>query len=136
MDDKLSIQELTNQSNQGKARLASNNSMKHKWNIDEMIRKAFHGLEYVVVIWSPHMQKDIKNLEIQRIAMKMVPEMKALTYEERLKEIERQKGERDLIMYEIVNCMEKIDRQKLVSLTEDGVRWVRGDPEESMFKEY
>ena len=45
-------------------------------------------LEYAVVVWSPHMKKDIKKLErIQRTATKMVPKLRDLAYEDRLKEI-------------------------------------------------
>ena len=65
-------------------------------------------LEYAAVVWSPHKKKDVTKIErIQRAATKMVPELKDLTYEERLKEMElptlqarRERG--DLItMYKI-----------------------------------
>ncbi|MPD05361.1 hypothetical protein E2C01_101100 [Portunus trituberculatus] len=39
-------------------------------------------LEYAVVAWSTHMQKDIRKLE------KMVPETKNLPYEDRLNKME------------------------------------------------
>ena len=46
-------------------------------------------LEYAEVIWSLHKKKHVLKLErIQRIATKMVPELRDLTYEERLKEIQ------------------------------------------------
>ena len=46
-------------------------------------------LEYAAVVWSPHKKKDVMKIErIQRAATKMVPELKDLTYEERLKEME------------------------------------------------
>ena len=39
-----------------------------------MIRPKF---EYATVVWSPHMLKDIRKLEIiQKIATKMMPEIK------------------------------------------------------------
>ena len=64
-------------------------------------------------MWSPHVQKDFKKLEIiQRTAMKMVPEMKDLTYEERLKEMGLP------TLYKMVSHMKKIDTQDLLSLTE------------------
>ena len=45
-------------------------------------------LEYAEVIWSAHKKKPVLKLErIQRIAIKMVPELEDLTYEERLKEM-------------------------------------------------
>ena len=90
-------------------------------------------IEYAAVIWSPHKKKDIRKLErIQRAASKMVPEIKDLTYEERLMKMglttltdRRERG--DLITtYEIVNNREKIDRQDLVTLKEDGKRETRG----------
>ena len=55
--------------------------------ITSMIRPK---LEYAEVIWSPHKKKHVLKLErIQRIATKKVPELKDLTYEERLKEMQR-----------------------------------------------
>ena len=77
------------------------------------------------MVWSPHLKKDIKKLErIQRIATKMVPDLKDLTYEDRLKEMElptlqsrRERG--DLVMmYKIINGKEK-NRENLVVLTDD-----------------
>ncbi|MPC51806.1 hypothetical protein E2C01_045660 [Portunus trituberculatus] len=52
----------------------------------------------------------------------MVPELKDLTYEERLKEIEREKL---ITLYKIVNGIEKIDMQDLVLVT-DGAGRTRG----------
>ena len=46
-------------------------------------------LEYAAMVWLPHMLKDIIKIErIQRIATKMVSEIKDLPYEDRLKKIE------------------------------------------------
>ena len=45
-------------------------------------------LEYAVVVWSPHKKKDVRKLErIQRTSTKMIPELKDLSYKERLEEI-------------------------------------------------
>ena len=45
-------------------------------------------LEYAAVVWSPHIKKDVKKLErIQRTATRMIPELKDLEYEDRLKEM-------------------------------------------------
>ena len=42
-------------------------------------------LEYAEVTWFPHKKKHVLKLErIQRIAIKMAPELEDLTYEERL----------------------------------------------------
>lgn len=55
----------------------------------------------------------------------MVPEMKDLTYKESLKEMGlpalQDRRERDVQQY-----MEKVDRQDLESLKEDGGRWMKG----------
>ncbi len=45
-------------------------------------------LEYAEVVWSPYKKKHINRLErIQRIATKMLPELKDLSYRDRLKEM-------------------------------------------------
>ena len=81
-------------------------------------------LEYAAVVWSPHLKKDVKKLErIQKAATKMVPELRDKAYEERLREMNlltlqdrRERG--DLItMYKLVNGLERIDRQNLVTVT-------------------
>ena len=44
-------------------------------------------LEYCIQAWRPHLKKDIDMFErIQRRATKMIPELRDLSYEERLKE--------------------------------------------------
>ena len=44
-------------------------------------------LEYCIQAWRPYRKKDIDTLErIQRRATKMIPELRDLSYEERLKE--------------------------------------------------
>ncbi len=46
-------------------------------------------LEYAEVVWSPCKKKHTNKLErIQRLGTKMVPELKDLSYKERLKEIQ------------------------------------------------
>ncbi len=43
-------------------------------------------LEYAEVVWSPYKKKHINKLErIQRIATKMVPQLKGVSYKDRLK---------------------------------------------------
>ncbi|MPC66043.1 hypothetical protein E2C01_060186 [Portunus trituberculatus] len=45
-------------------------------------------LENAAVVWSQSSKSDIRKLErVQKITTKMVPELKDLTYEERLKEM-------------------------------------------------
>ena len=83
-------------------------------------------MEYAAVVWSPNMKKDIRKIErIQRTATKMVPELKDLTYEERLTEMglqtlqdRRERG--DLItLYKIISGIEKIDNEELVVVKEE-----------------
>ena len=98
--------------------------------ITSMIRPK---IEYAAVVWSPHKKKDIRKLErIQKAATKMVPEIRDLTYEERLREMglptleDRRERGNLIAIYKIVNHMERIDRQDLVALKEDGERQTRG----------
>ena len=55
----------------------------------DMVRKILTSMiclrmEYAAVVWSPNMKKDFRKLErIQRVATKMVPELRELTYENR-----------------------------------------------------
>ena len=72
-------------------------------------------LEYAAVVWSSNAKKDMRKLErIQRVATKMVPELKELTYEDRLKEMGlptlQDRRERDdlITLYKIVNGIEKL----------------------------
>ena len=45
-------------------------------------------LEYAAVVQSPNAKRDLRKLErIQRVATKMVPELRELTYQDRLKEM-------------------------------------------------
>ena len=74
-------------------------------------------LEYAAVVWSPNAKKDIRKLErIQRVATKMVPEIRELTYEDRLQVMklpalqDRSKRGDLITLYKIVNCIEKLDK--------------------------
>ena len=89
-------------------------------------------MEYAAVVWSPNLKKDMRKIErIQRTATKMVPELRDLTYEERLTEMglltlqdRRERG--DLItLYKIINGIKKIDKEELVVVKQEG-RQTRG----------
>ena len=73
-------------------------------------------LEYCIQAWNPHLRKDVDMLEkIQRRATKLIPELRDLTYEERLKEcglttLETRRLRGDQIeVFKILNGYENID---------------------------
>ena len=73
-------------------------------------------LEYCIQAWNPHLRKDVDMLEkIQRRTTKLIPELRDLTYEERLKEcglttLETRRLRGDQIeVFKILNGYENID---------------------------
>ena len=74
-------------------------------------------LEYCIQAWMPYRKKDIGTLErIQRRATKLIPELRDLSYEERLKECGlttletcRLRGDQ-LESFKILNGYDNIDR--------------------------
>ena len=83
-------------------------------------------LEYCIQAWRPYRRKDIDTLErIQRRATKMIPELRDLSYEERLKEcglttLETRRLRGDQIeVFKILNGYENIDRNMFFSLKKD-----------------
>ena len=83
-------------------------------------------LEYCIQAWRPYRKKDIDTLErIQRRATKMIPELRDLSYEERLKEcglttLETRRLRGDQIeIFKILNGYENIDRNMFFSLKKD-----------------
>ena len=82
-------------------------------------------LEYCIQVWRPYHKKDIDKLErIQRRATKMIPELRDLCCEERLKEcgltaLETRRLRGDQIeVFKILNWYENIDRN-IFSLKKD-----------------
>ena len=76
-------------------------------------------LEYCVQVWSPHLRKHINRIEsVQRRATRMVPELRELPYEERLKKLnlttlEKRRVRGDLIeTYKIITGKEKNNPRK------------------------
>ena len=83
-------------------------------------------LEYCIQAWRPYHKKDIDTLErIQMRATKMIPELRDLSYEERLKEcglttLETRRLRGDQIeVFKILNGYENIDRNMFFSLKKD-----------------
>ena len=77
-------------------------------------------LEYAATVWSPHHRKDIRKIErIQRAATKLVPSLRDLSYEDRLKKLKlptlQQRRERgDLIaIYRALKGKDKVDKDDL-----------------------
>ena len=83
-------------------------------------------LEYSIKTWIPYRKKDIDMLErIQRRATKIIPELRDLSYEERLKECglttletRRLRGDQ-FEVFRILNGYEHIDRNVFFSLKKD-----------------
>ena len=81
-------------------------------------------LEYCIQAWRPYRKKDIDTLE-QRRATKMIPELRDLCYEERLKEcglttLETRRLRGDQIeVFKILKGYENIDRNMFFSLKKD-----------------
>ena len=90
-------------------------------------------LEYCIQAWRPYRKKATDTLErIQRRATKMIPELRDLCYEERLKEcglttLETRRLRGDQIeAFEILNGYENIDRNMFFSLKKDSRTRGRG----------
>ena len=72
-------------------------------------------LEYCIQAWNPHLRKDIDRLgKIERRATKLIPGLRDLRYEERLKEcglttLEMRRLRGDHIVFKILNGYENID---------------------------
>eukprot|EP00061_Rhincodon_typus_P017303 g45941.t1 len=77
-------------------------------------------LEYCVQFWSPHYQKDVEALEtVQRKFTRILPSLKGIGYENRLKRLglfslERQHLRGGLIeVYKILKGIDRVDSQRL-----------------------
>ena len=85
-------------------------------------------LEYCIQAWNPHLRKDVDMLEkIQRRATKLIPELRDLTYEERLKEcglttLETRRLRGDQIeVFKILNGYENIDSNIFFEIKESKI---------------
>ena len=88
-------------------------------------------LEYCVQVWSPYTCRDKALLEgVQRRATRLVPELKGLPYEERLRRLkltslEERRARGDMIeTYKLIRRKENINPDKFFKMAE-----IRGDPE-------
>ena len=83
-------------------------------------------LEYSIQAWRPYRKKDIDMLErVQRRATKMIPKLRNISYEMRLKECglttletRRLRGE-EIEVFKILNGYENIDRNILFTVKEE-----------------
>ena len=82
-------------------------------------------LEYCIQAWRPYRKKDIDTLERIQRATKIIPELRDLSYEERLKECglttlqtSRLRGDQ-IEVFKIFNGYENIDRNMFFSLKKD-----------------
>ena len=82
-------------------------------------------LEYGNVVWGPHYAEDIKSIEkIQRRATKLVPELKHLTYEERLRELQlpslkhrRRRGDM-IYAYKLITGQMNINKEDFLEISQ------------------
>ena len=86
-------------------------------------------LEYASVVWNPHLQKDKDKLErIQRAATRWVPELRDLSYEERLKalnlpSLEARRTRGDFItLYKYASEMIVVDKQNFIEFNKRETR--------------
>ena len=85
-------------------------------------------LEYCIQAWNPYLRKDVDMLEkIQRRATKLIPGLRDLTYEERLKEcglttLETRRLRGDQIeVFKILNGYENIDSNIFFEIKESKI---------------
>ena len=76
-------------------------------------------LEYCIQSWRPYRKKDIDMLErVQRRATKMIPRLRNISYEMRLKETRRLRGDQ-IEVFKILNGYENIDRNIFFTVKEE-----------------
>ena len=98
---------------------------------EEVIRKLYTSyvrphLEYCIQFWSPYLIKDIDMLEaVQRRATKMIPSLKKLPYEQRLRKLNlfslaKRRLRGDMIeVYKIIHGIDKVDLSNLFVFNDD-----------------
>jgi hypothetical protein len=84
-------------------------------------------VEYCIQVWSPHLKKDIQCLEkVQRSATRLVPSLRKLTYEERLRRLglttlEKRRQRGDLIeAFKIMTGKEQVDSEQFFQKSNTG----------------
>jgi hypothetical protein len=86
-------------------------------------------LEYAASSWSPHLKKHIMKLEkVQRFATRLVPELRGMGYEERLRELclttlERRRERGDMIgTYKILRGIDRVDIDEMFTRNSNRTR--------------
>ena len=86
-------------------------------------------MEYANIIWGPHYAQDTQSLErIQRRATKMIPELKLLSYENRLRMLKlpslahrRRRGDM-IFMFKLISGKLNLDPQSFFKISETTTR--------------
>ncbi len=126
IQDNLSPEKHINKIIGGTYRLLTSMKIAFNYMDEQMLSKIISTmirprLEYAAVVWSPHLKKHINKMErVQRIATKMIPELKGLKYEERLERLglptlkeRRERGDM-ITMFKCVKKFENIDIENFV----------------------
>jgi hypothetical protein len=86
-------------------------------------------LEYCSQVWSPHLRKDVVKIEkVQRRATKLIPSLRNLPYEDRLKKLnlttlEQRRIRMDMMeIYKILHSIDKLDYHKYISISNNITR--------------
>ena len=135
INDKLEPEDHINQITGKMHNLLANMKIAFTYIDASMVRKIITTfirptLEYASVAWNPHTQKDITKIErIQRVATRWVPELRELSYEERLQalnlttlEARRERG----ALITLYKCTTKIIDIDKKDFTKSGNMGTRG----------
>ena len=134
INKKLSPEDHINEKVRGAYALLANMKVAFTYVDAEMVKKIITSfirptLEYAAVVWSPHLKKHVNKLEkVQRAVTRWVPELRGLSYEERLEKLQLTKLEDrrtrgDMIMlFKCLTGREKVDMDGSFELSKTNLR--------------
>ena len=134
VNNKLSPEDHINEKVRSAYALLANMKVAFTYVDEEMVKKIITSfirptLEYAAVVWSPHLKKHISKLEkVQRAVTRWVPELRNLSYEDRLAKLRLPKLEErrirgDMIMmYKCLTGREKADMGNVFELSKTNLR--------------